>query len=59
MSAKTLEEREKANTAITKIFGMIEKGEATPLNGRNLRISVVPHVTKDKRQSSKTIFSAL
>lgn len=59
MSAKTLEEREKANEAIAKVFGMIEKGEATPLNGRKLRISVVPHVTKDKRQSSKTIFAAL
>jgi len=59
MGAKTAEEREKANAAIGKVFADIEKGQATPLNGRKLRVSVVPHTTKDKRQSSKTIFSAV
>jgi len=59
MGAKTLEDREKANTAIGVLFAKIEKGEPTALNGRKLRVSVVPHMTKDKRQSSKTIFSAV
>ena len=59
MSAKTVEDREKANAAISKVFAAIEKGEATPLNGQKIRVSVVPHTTKDNRASSKTIFSAV
>jgi hypothetical protein len=59
MGAKTDEQRAQADNAMRTVLADLEAGKPCPLNGRPVKITVAPHTTKDKRESSKTIFAAI